>query len=373
LGAVLAGLTREADRIAYWDMLVQGDVRLVRRRIGGGYFVLLAPRPDAAAGLHHQPEPPVAFRCQDVHLAVGYPGLRFLPELQRFRERYDLHHVVHAYEPHNHVYEALRLRPGTVLVRGAGIAASQVLDRLIRDRATNGSSTRILHLVRTYVEGAHGVHAWSRRYGADGFAYQGFNYPKSVWGGQLRARMHNLDGHERARLYAEIGGTTTAWREPWQRRLREGRQAGWYRSEAGTIQDLRLDQGSVLARIRSAEGVREERVDYVVDSTGLEPDVTEHAVLRDLLERGGARRNPLGRLDVDQEFRLRGVDSGDGRVYVAGAAAYGGPFPGVDTFLGLQIAAQEIVDDLARRGRCRRMGPWRSTVEWLKWAVGRTI
>jgi hypothetical protein len=45
----------------------------------------------------------------------------------------------------------------------------------------------------------------------------------------------------------------------------------------------------------------------------------------------------------------------------------------VDTFLGLQIAAQEIVDDLARRGHCRRMNPISSLAGWLRWTTGRPI
>ena len=37
-----------------------------------------------------------------------------------------------------------------------------------------------------------------RRKGGDGWAYQGFNYPKSVWGGQLKRQMRKLEGEERA-------------------------------------------------------------------------------------------------------------------------------------------------------------------------------
>jgi hypothetical protein len=96
-------------------------------------------------------------------------------------------------------------------------------------------------------------------------------------------------------------------------------------------------------------------------------------VLGDLLAHGGASRNPLGRLEVERTFELRGAASGDGRLYVSGAAALGGYFPGVDTFLGLQIAAQEIADDLARRGACRRIGTVRSIAQWLKWLADREI
>jgi len=373
LSAVLDSIKREADRIRYQDMLVHGNAQVVRRRVGGGYFTLLAPHSDGPPRPDQPPPAPIAFRSRDVHLAVGYPGLRFLPDLQRFRERYDFHHVVNAYEEHEHVYQALRRRPGTVLVRGAGIVASQVLERLIRDRVHGGSPTRILHLFRTYVTGAHGPHAWARRPGGDGFAYQGFNYPKSVWGGQLKARMRHLEGADRIRLYDEIGGTTTPWRQHWQGLLEEGRRDGWYRTQVGTIRDLSMVDGSVVARLDPPNDALELHADYVIDCTGLDGDVAEHQVLRDLLGHGGARRNPLGRLDVDRTFQLRGTESGEGRVYVTGAAAYGGYFPGVDTFLGLQIAAQEIVDDIAQRGRCQRMGPVRSTVEWFKWVTGRQI
>ena len=369
LVAVLEGIEREARRIGYQEMVVRGEVRTVRRRVGGGYFTLLAP----TAGT--RPFQRVAVRSRDVHLAVGYPGLRFLPDLQRFRtEHADFVHAVNAYEDHEHVYAALRNRPGTVLVRGGGIVASRILERLLRDRAEHGLRTQVVHLLRTYVDGAHGPHPWARRAGGHGFAYQGFNYPKSVWGGQHKARMRRLDGQRRAQAYAEMGGTSTPYRRGWQRQLAEGRRGGWYQAMAGTVEEIRPGrQKPVLVRIRTDSGSVELGVDFVVDCTGLDADVTEHRVLGDLLRHGGAVRNPLGRLEVERTFELRGTASGEGRLYVSGAAALGGYFPGVDTFLGLQIAAQEITDDLARRGMCRRIGPVRSATQWLNWMAGREI
>src|SRR5829696_7866999 len=145
LGTVLDGVEREAGRIGYWDMVVPGEVRMVRRRVGGGYFTVLTPRPGTSSAKR------VAVRSRDVHLAVGYPGLKFLPELQQFRLAHrDFTHVVNAYEDHEHVYAALRSRPGTVLVRGGGIVASRILERLMADRARYGLQTRIVHLLRTY-------------------------------------------------------------------------------------------------------------------------------------------------------------------------------------------------------------------------------
>jgi len=368
-GTVFASLRRESARIGYEQMLVKGVVRMVRRRQAGGYFTLLTP--PAGSG----PTKRVAYRSRFVHLAVGYAGLRFLPDLQAFREKHgDYEHVVNAYEPHEHVYEFLKTRPGTVLVRGGGIVASRVLQRLMDDRAKFRLQTEIVHLFRTFVTGTHGPHMWARRKGGGGFAYQGFNYPKSVWGGQLKARMRRLEGADRAKLYAEMGGTNTPKRRRWQQQMRAGRDAGWYRPMQGTVDLVRPDtDGTVVSLVNGEKGSQEVRANYIIDCTGLEADIAEHRVLADLLAHGGAGRNPLGRLEVERHFEVKGTASGDGALYASGANTLGGYFPGVDTFLGLQIAAQEIADDLARRGWCRKIGPVRSTAQWLRWALGRPV
>jgi hypothetical protein len=364
-GQVFAGLEREAKRISYPDMLVKGQVRMVRRRHGGGYFTILTP-PDA------KPARRVAYRSQFVHLAVGYPGLKFLPELQQFRtENQDFYHVVSAYENHEHVYDRLRVRPGVVLIRGGGIVSSRVLQRLMDDRANEHLSTEIVHLFRTFVSGPHGPGPWMRRKGGNGFAYQGFNYPKSVWGGQLKAKMRRLEGEQRATEYKLMGGTNTPWRRSWQQQMNEGRAAGWYRLLTGTVDQMKVRaDGMVISQVKTAHGAVEVAADFVIDCTGLEADISEHRVLADLLEHSGAGRNPLGRLDVERTFELRGTSSPPGTIYASGASTLGGYFPGVDTFLGLQIAAQEITDDLARRGFCRKIGPGRSTRQWLRWVLG---
>ncbi|WP_433727785.1 hypothetical protein ACQP2Y_13280 [Actinoplanes sp. CA-051413] len=368
-GAVFASLEREAARIAYPEMLVKGVVRMVRRRVGGGYFTIVTPPAGTSATKR------IAYRSRFVHLAVGYPGLRFLPDLQAFREKYrDFHHVVNAYEPHEHVYEFLKTSPGTVIVRGGGIVASRVLQRLMDDRERHGLQTEIVHIFRTFVTGAHGPHLWSRRRGGHGFAYQGFNYPKSVWGGQLKARMRRLEGDERAAEYRRMGGTNTPKRRRWQQQMRSGRNAGWYRAFQGTVEEVRPGpEGTVLSIVRREDGLQNIQSDYIIDCTGLEADIAEHRVLDDLLTHGGAGRNPLGRLDVERTFEVKGTANGDGAVYASGTATLGGYFPGVDTFLGLQVAAQEITDDLARRGWCKRLGPVRSTAQWIRWSLGRPV
>jgi hypothetical protein len=367
-GQVFAALQREYDRIAFRDMQVKGTVRLVRRRHGGGYFTILTPPAGSASTKR------VAYRSRWVHMAVGYPGLKFLPDLQEYRAASgDYHRVTNAYEGHEHVYQELRARRGTVVVRGSGIVASRILQRLIDDRDRHGTGVEIVHLFRTYVSGAHGPSIFMRRRGGDGWAFQGFNYPKSAWGGQLKAQMRKLEGADRAELYRIIGGTNTPIRRLWMSQLRRGRAEGWYRTLQGTVSSVQQRDGRLVLKIDSQGGVYELGADFIIDCTGLEADISEHRVLNDLLEHGGAGRNPLGRLDVERHFEVRGTRNGDGRLYASGATTLGGYFPGVDTFLGLQIAALEICDDLARQRFCRRIGPWRSISQWWRWALGRRI
>lgn len=379
-GQAFVAMEREYQRIGYAGSLHKGQVRMVRRRHGGGYFTILTP----PAGT--TPTKRIAFRSTYVHVAVGYPGLKLLPDLQEYREKHrDPTRVVNAYEPHEHVYQALQRRPGTVLIRGSGIVASRVLQRLIDDRDRLRLNTTILHLFRTYVAGSHGKNVFTRRKGADGWAYQGFNYPKSVWGGQLKQKVRSLQGAERREAYEEISGTNTPIRDSWQEQLRRGRAQGWYQVMAGTMRAPRPAGGrqGVVATIVPDPNAPlpfppptqpfDATVDYIIDCTGLEADIREHRLLADLLDHSSAGRNPMGRLDVDTTFELIGTRSGTGRIYASGSATLGGPFVGVDTFLGLQIAAQEIADDLAALGFCRRMGPLRSTSQWWLWVNNKKI
>jgi len=378
-GQVFENLEREKNRISYDEMLVKGLVRIVRRRYGGGYFTILTP-PEGASATKR-----VAFRSQYVHLAVGYPGLKFLPELQRYRtEHNDYRHIVNAYEAHEHVYERLMQQPSTVLVRGGGIVAARVLQRLMDDRLVKGAQTNIVHLFRTYYNGPNDGYGnegdarpgggkprmFMRRRGENGWAYQGFNYPKSVWGGQLKKQVRGLEGEQRAEIYKRMGGTNTPWRKLWQKQMNQGRREGWYNVLVGTVDDMQPNGERIVNHVRTAQGTVPVEVDFVIDCTGLEADIAEHRLLKDLLEHGGASRNPSGRLNVDRNFELIGTRSGNGAMYASGATTLGGYFPGVDTFLGLQVAAQEICQDLAKRKFAKRIGPVRSTIQWWKWLFG---
>ena len=370
-GTVFKGMQKEADRIGYWPMRAKGQVRMVRRRHGGGYFSILTP-PDGTT-----PTRRVAYRSLVVHLAIGYPGLKFLPDLQSYRETYNDHErVVNAYEPHEHVYDELRRKPGVVLVRGGGVVASRILQRLIDDRDNFGAQTNIIHLFRTFIDGPHGPNLFNRRRGANGWAFQGFNYPKSAWGGQHWARFRKLEGDDRKQAYKVIGGTNTPRRKSWLNQQARGRKEGWYRVYVGEVRRvLPGESGTVMTEIHNPKDadrspILEVPANFVIDCTGLEADIAEHRVLADLIEHSGAGRNVLDRLDVERTFEVRGTRSPPGRMYATGAATLGGYFPGVDTFLGLQLATREVVDDIVELGLVRRMGSARSMAQWARWTRG---
>ena len=155
--------------------------------------------------------------------------MRFLPDLQAYRETYDdYRRVVNAYEPHNHLYEEMLRRPTTVLVRGSGIVASRVLQRIIDDREQHGAETQIIHLFRNYPQGWQGDSATFRRPSRRGWTYQAFNFPKASWGGQLRYQLEGLEGDERRAFIDAVGGTNTAPRRDWYKQLERGLEQGFY-------------------------------------------------------------------------------------------------------------------------------------------------
>jgi hypothetical protein len=371
-GQVFEGLKREADRIGYWDTLAVGQARMVRKRAGGGYFSILTPKAefDPQRDTGHR----IAYRSKYVHLAVGYPSVRFLPDLQAYRRDYgDGYRFVNSYEPHEHVYTDLTMRAGTVLVRGGGITASAILHRLITDRERHGARTQILHLLRTDVQGSHGPSLFMRRRGGDGWAYQGFNWPKSSWGGQLKVRLEKLPEEERLRLWRVMKGSTTPRRRLWQRQLKQGRREGFYRTMNGVIDHVEPNPDGTLAAFVTQNGSpRKVDVDFIIDATGLVGDIAEHRLLADLLAHSGATRNGLGRLAVSPIFELPRCASGEGRLFAAGATTEGSYYAPADSLLGLQYAALQVTDTIARAGFCRRIGSFRSVSQWWKWMRNKT-
>lgn len=364
-GQVFRGLDREAGRIGWDVMLVAGRAELVRRRVEGGYFCLVHP-------VDHSP--PYLLRSHHVHLGTGYPALEYSPELTDFRLRYgEFFSFVNAYEQHEHVYQVLQRRGGTVVVRGAGITASRVLQRLIDDRDRSGQDVRILHLFRDPAEHPPGRRG-SGPPAEHGWRYQAFSFPKAAGSGQLREQLASLDSAERSAMIAALSVTTTAKRRGWQRQLRRARSAGFYQpiyGEIETIEPSRDQRVRLAVAGRAGDGPVRLDVDFMVDCTGLSARLRDNPLLADLIDRSGAAVNALGGLDTGPHFEVRGPTDAAGRLYASGVIAQGGYLAPADSFLGLVAAALLICDDLAAQGACVRLGLARSVVGWAKWLAGR--
>jgi hypothetical protein len=361
---------RECRRIQWSSMVQKGQVRMVRRRYGGGYFSILTP-PEGQFATKR-----VAFRSRWVHIAVGYPGVQFLRDLQEYRDKYkDYARVVNAYEPHNHVYEELLRKPSTVVVRGGGIVSSRVLQRLMEDRFNYGAQTQIWHLFRTYYTGKNAKYGPAQRPGGRGFAYQAFNWPKAGWGGQLMRKLQRSDVTGRAEILKSLSGTTTVKRKLWQVEIKRAEAEGWYRQYQGQVTEVVPGaEGTIVTRIMSPQGQAFELpANYIIDATGLEGDIREHRVVRDLLEHGGARQNPMGRLEVGLNHEIIGTRADPGRMYGTGAMTLGSHVAVADSILGLQIAAMDVVVDLASQGFCKKISSIRSILGWWKWALNKQI
>lgn len=363
-GHVYAGVEREADRIGWAEMVVAGHAELVRPRREGGFFVLVASDGQSCS----------VIRTRYVHLGLGYPALRLLADLARYRAlRGDSFSAVSAYEPHEHVYRLLARQGGTVLVRGAGIAASRVIQRLIDERDASGADIRILHLVRR--TGAASSARPRGRRTVDAFDYQNFNFPKGAAGGQLSRRIHGLDERERPAILATLGGTTTPRRRAWQRQIHQASAGGYYRLLVGTVTEIDgLPEFGLRISLRDADSPAIElTVDaqVMIDCTGLRGDAAEHPLLADLMRHDLARTNTVGRLEVDDHFEVRQARTGEGRLYATGAMTLGSRIGPVDSFWGLTQAALCVCDDLAAQDFCARMGIRRSVTGWWKWLTGR--
>jgi pSer/pThr/pTyr-binding forkhead associated (FHA) protein len=364
---VFAALDREARRIGWPDIWRFGRVRAIRQTDDGRYVVIYSP----TKALKRRPKLMVT---RYLHLALGYPRLRFLPDLQTYRQQTgDVKRFVNAYERHDHVYECLRDHGGTVLLRGRGIVASRVIQRLNEEYAHN-PNIRILHLMRT-PRPAGPRYKLTRRCTKNHFDHQPYNFPKSCFGGDFRFTMEQADDRQRAKLIDLWGGATTAKRGPWERIIEAGLQEGWYQIRFGRVTRVEPTNGNLTVVLRGYSAWREEtnlQADFIIDATGLDPQPERNPLLQDLLQTYRLPKNRKQQINVTNDFEIAGLRNGDGRVYAGGIMTLGGPFAPVDSFTGLQYAAQQSLASLITLGApgVRRLGPVRSVLQWLRWVAG---
>ena len=381
-GHVFDSADAEAIRIGWSDMWIGGRVVSMRKTDDERYVI--AFRAVSQSADDQGPGRNQLIVARYVQLSTGYPASNYLSDLQAFRrENGDATMVVNAYEPHNDIYAALEGSGGTVLLRGRGIVASRVIQRLWEARFRN-PNIRIIHLNRNPVRQGH-KYGWASRRVVHDVEHQAFNWPKACWGGTYRKVLEQASPEERAKLFAIWGGTTTATRKDWVRIIDQGLAEGWYRLAFGRVKGMRLDGKIVETEIDNTESKAESlklRADYVIDCTGLITNLEQAPLYRDLLKTYALARNKVGTgsgpeqrlagLAVTNSFEIEGLRNGRGRVYAAGVVTANGPYAAVDSFLGLQFAALRSVDQLSALGAqgVRRFGPVRSAGQWLKWVRG---
>ncbi|MEH2106084.1 FHA domain-containing protein [Nostoc sp.] len=364
-GNVFDSIDRETKRIGWNQIYRYGRVRVIRKTDDGRYCVAYSRGPGNYAFLV----------SRYLHLATGYPAIQFLPDLQAYREKYqDFKSVVNAYEAHDHVYEQLEQQGGTVLIRGRGIVASRIVQRIYEARKRN-RNIAVLHLMRSPKPQGNKFQRATRLV-KNHYEFQPFNWPKACWGGELRAMLEKATPDERKRLLADWGGTTTADRQDWQQITAQGLSEGWYQITFGEVLDVERDaQNRTITRIREQSfGEIKLLADFIVDATGLDAKVDTNPLLADLVKHYNVPVNNLGRLTVANNFELVEMRSDRGQMYAAGAITLGGPYAAVDSFLGLQYAALVAVDGLAATHApgVHRLNTISSFRQWLKWVLNQS-
>lgn len=361
-GNVFDSFDREAERIGWSRMLKIGQIRSIRKTEDGRYAIAYSV-PRKAQRDHRY------LIASYVHLSTGYPAIRFLPDLQEYRASTgDFQSVVNAYESHDHVYESLERNGGTVIVRGRGIVASRILQRINEVRQKN-SSIKIINLMRSPIASGHKFGP-AQRPVENHWEFQPYNWPKATWGGDMRMMLESASPERRYELLKDWGGTTTASRKDWRNLISQGLKEGWYAINFGKVEQVQpTDDGKLLSYLQTHQGELKVEADFIIDATGLEANPKGSPLLNDLMTHYDLPLNPYGRLHVANDFELVKMRNDRARMYAAGVLTLGGPYAPVDTFLGLQYAAQRSVEGLvrARAPKVCYLSPLRSLWQWKKW------
>ncbi|MGQ4645791.1 FHA domain-containing protein [Lyngbya aestuarii] len=367
-GNVFDSIDRETQRIGWDEIFCYGSVRAIRKTADGRYCIAYSRTTSSRRDY--------AFLiARYVHLATGYPAIKFLPDLQTYRERtHDFQSVVNAYESHNHIYEHLEEHGGTVLIRGRGIVASRIVQRLYEVRQHN-QRIRIVHLMRSPKPQGNRF-GRAQRTVQHHYEFQPFNWPKACWGGEFRVMLEKANPKQRQDLLADWGGTTTADRRDWQSIVDQGLKQGWYKIEFGEVERVEREADGIITYIqeKNFKGQVRLEADFIIDATGLEAELTASPLLDDLVTHYQLPLNPLGRLSVSNNFELVKMRTSRGQMYAAGAITLGGPYAAVDSFLGLQYAALRGVDAIAasKAPGITRLNFLGSFWQWLKWVANQS-
>jgi pSer/pThr/pTyr-binding forkhead associated (FHA) protein len=361
---VLRSVDREAARIGWQSMLRYALVQSVRQTTDGRYAILF-----------NQGDRYAIVLATYVHLATGYPAVAFLPDLQEYRQRTkDFTLVVNAYEHHDNIYDQLANRGGTVLLRGSGIIACRVLQRIYQVRRANREQEiNVIHIWPA--EKTQGQqYGLAQRPVQHNYEFQPLEWPKACWGGSYKMLLEATTPEQQAQLLAAWEGATIPQRRDWLKVLSGGLGKGWYRMVTGTVQSVTPNLNGKGLTIYLKNAAAPLTADYAIDATGLAGTVMDSGLLADLVQQYHLPLNSRGHFTVTPEFAIAPLANDRGRVYAAGTITAGGSYGPVDSFLGLQYAALASVCDLTDGDApgLRPLNGFRSANQWLRWLLNRS-
>jgi pSer/pThr/pTyr-binding forkhead associated (FHA) protein len=369
-GDVIAAIEREAARISWRKMIRTAHVQAIRKTTDGRYAIVYTCQ---------QPDNYACTIARYVHIATGYPALQFLPDLQVYRDRtQDFQTVVNAYEPHEHIYEYLANYGGTVLLRGTGIVAARILQKLYTLRRNHDRvDIRVIQLLRSAkTEG--NKYGLAERKVEHNYEFQPFHWPKSVWGGQYKSILETATLEQRQHLLADWGGVTTMNRPDWRKIIAGGIDKGWYQIVYGDVRQVapKAAQGGTITTVRAAgvKGDIQLESDFTIDATAVDAPIMASSLLRDLVQQYDLPLNQIGRLTVTTDFELAEMANQAGKIYASGSITLGNYYAPVDSFLGLQYAAFNITQDLLAH-KAIELKPLvlsRSLIQWWQWIGNRS-
>jgi pSer/pThr/pTyr-binding forkhead associated (FHA) protein len=369
-GATIAAIDREAARISWRKMIRTAHVQAIRKTTDGRYAIVYTCQ---------QPTDYACTIARYVHIATGYPALQFLPDLQAYRDRtQDFKTVVNAYEPHEHIYESLATYGGTILLRGTGVVAARILQKIYTLRRNHPAvDIRVIQLLRSAKTDGN-KYGLAERKVEHNYEFQPFNWPKSTWGGQYKATLETATLEQRQHLLADWGGVTTMNRPDWRKIITGGINKGWYQIVYGEVQQVvpKANQAGTLTTVKTS-GVKEDinlESDFIIDATAVDAPIMASPLLQDLVQQYSLPLNQSGRLTVTADFELVEMANQSGQIYASGTITLGNYYAPVDSFLGLQYAAFNIIQNLLDR-KAIELKPLvfsRSLAQWWQWVNNRS-
>ena len=364
----IESIAREAARIGWNRIWKFGVVQAIRLMNDGRYAIFYS-----TTGQADQSALQVMIATY-LHLAFGFPGIRFETDLQAYRlQTGDFRKVVNAYEEHEHVYQELSKNGGDVLLRGEGIFASRILQRLATERENN-PDIGIVHVRKMPVVRGASYGSNSRKI-ENYWELQSLSWPKAAYSGNLHVIYQEASDEERELLSNDWGGMTTIDRKDWLVMTANGLSEGWYQTRFGQIERvIPSETGQIITEIRGNSTVDEKTritTDFVIDATGLNVGIDKHEVIGDLLKTYQIKQNAKGYLCVSDDFEIVEMRNESGRVFVSGVMASGGSYVPVATFAGLQYAAQQSVKLLQKQRApgAKKIAGMRSLIQWIRWAL----